>query len=204
MLGVYLFTAVLGVGLLLMSLLGAGDGGDGTELEFDGDVDMDLDLDAELEAGDGPGIAGDLILGLFKPRNLTFLLAAFGSTGALLTWAGKPAGLVLALAIGMGTAAWFTTHAVFTLLHRTDSGVDALDDHDLEGAIGRVTLPITPDGRGQVTLVAAGRQTYLTARLEPGVARALPVGTEVLIRRTDGGVAEVMPTDTLDLPPSTT
>lgn len=194
MLGVYLFAAVLGVGMLLLSLVSGGDAGDGPEL------DLDTDLDAEPEFDGG----GELLLGLFKPRNLTFLLAAFGTTGALLSWAGRPSGLVLTLALAMGGAAWVASHVVFTLLHRTDSGIDALDDHDLEGAIGRVTLPITAEGRGQITLVAAGRQAYLTARLDPGVTRALPVGTEVLIRRTAGGVAEVMPTDTLDLPPTTT
>ncbi|HPF61258.1 MAG: hypothetical protein KC544_01565 [Gemmatimonadetes bacterium] len=196
MLGVYLFCAVFGVGLLLFSVLAGGDAGDGADLDLDGELELEVDAEA-------PGLASDLILGLFKPRNLTFLLAAFGATGSLLTWAGKSPALTLALAVGMGAAAWFTSHAVFTALHRTDSSVDALDDHDLEGAIGRVTLPITPEGRGQVTLVAAGRQTYLTARLEPGIERALPVGTEVLIRRTTGGVAEVLPTDTLELPPST-
>lgn len=202
MFGVYLFSTIIGVGLLALTLLGGNDG------DFDADVDVDVDLDVEVEthAGHMPGIGsglGEVVLGLFKPRNLTFLLAAFGTTGALLTLAGTNASLTLILASGMGAVSWVTSHALFTWLKRSDSSVDALGDHELEGSIGTVTIPISPGTRGRITIVAADRQTYLTARLEAGIDRPLGVGTEVLIRRTSGGVAEVIPTDSLDLPSTT-
>lgn len=199
MLGVYLFAMVVGVGLVLFSVLGGGDGNAG-------DIEASLDADADVEVEHGAGITtgmGEIVLGLFRPRNLTFLLAAFGTTGTLLTVAGtNPAGTAL-MATAMGVGAWLLTHGVFTWLRRTDSAVDALSDRDLEGTIGRVTLPIAPGQRGRITVLVAGRQAYLTARLAPDMDRPLAIGTEVLIRRTDGGVAEVIPTDTLGLPPST-
>lgn len=199
MLGLYLFAMIVGVGLLLFTIVLGGDH-DAPEA----DLDFDAEAEVELESGHGEGLGsgvGDLVLGLFRPRNLTFLLASFGTTGTLLTLARTGEALTLPLAIGMGVAAWLASHGVFTWLRRTDSGIDALDDRDLEGTIGIVTLPITPGGRGRITVEAAGRQAYLTARLSGEVERALPVGTEVLIRRTEGGVAEVMPTDSLGLPP---
>jgi membrane protein implicated in regulation of membrane protease activity len=202
MLGVYLFSTILGLGLLVASLIGSSDADSDFDLDADADVDFDLDLEVDADSG-LLGDVGDIVLGLFKPRNLTFLLAAFGTTGLLLTWTAKDATSTFVLASVMGAGAWLLTHAVFTWLHRTDSSVDVLSDRDLEGSIGTVTLPISPGTRGRITIVAAGQQTYLTARLNPGLDRALPVGTEVLIRRTENGVAEVIPTDTLDLPPST-
>ncbi len=150
----------------------------------------------------GWAILGELMLGLFRPRNLTFLLAAFGATGLLLTWVGTNPTLSVILAGSMGAGSWVLSHALFTWLRRTDSSVNVLNDRALEGAIGRVTLPVGPGARGRITLVVAGQQTWITARVEPGVERILPVGTEVLIRRTDGGVAEVIPTDILELPPA--
>ncbi len=198
MLGIYLFAMVVGVGLLLFSILGGGDS-DVDAPDVDVDIDADVDFDGDLSPA---GAVGDVVLGLFRPRNLTFLLAAFGTTGALLTWTRGSDADTLLLASAMGAGAWMLSHAVFTWLRRTDSGIEALSDRDLEGSIGTVTLPIVPGSRGRVTIVIAGRQTYLTARLEPGVTEALAPGTEVLIRRTDNGVAEVIPTASLDLPPS--
>jgi membrane protein implicated in regulation of membrane protease activity len=197
--GLYLFATVVGVGLLLFSVLGGAD-------SDASDFDLGADLDGEVEIGHHHGLAAgmsDVVLGLFRPRNLTFLLAAFGATGTLLTIAGTNAASTFVLATSMGVGAWLLTHTVFTWLRRTDSAVDALSDRDLEGTIGTVTLPIEPGHRGRITVVVAGRQTYLTARLDPEFDRSLGVGTEVLIRHTDGGVAEVIPTDTLGLPPST-
>lgn len=200
MLGIYLFSAVIGVGLLLFTVLSTGD--------FDSDapeLELEAGADAGVEAHAHGGFAaevGDIVLGLFKPRNLTFLLAAFGTSGTLLTWAGTNAAVTLALALVMGFASWILSHAVFTWLKRTDSSLDVMSDRDLEGSIGTVTLPIAPGQRGRITLLAAGRQTYMVAMLEAGATSPLAVGTEVLIRRTDDGIAEVIPTAPLDLPPS--
>ncbi|MBA2292719.1 MAG: hypothetical protein H0W15_09740 [Gemmatimonadales bacterium] len=189
--GLYLFALIIGGGLLLISVFG---GADGDASDVDGDL--------EVHGHGAMGEIGDLMLGLFRPRNLTFLLAAFGATGLLLTWVGTSSILALLLAASMGAGSWVLSHALFTWLRRTDSGVSVLNDRALEGSIGRVTLPVGPGARGRITLVVAGQQTWITARVESGVERILPVGTEVLIRRTEGGVAEVIPTDILELPPA--
>lgn len=198
MLGLYVFAMVVGVGLVLFSVLGGGD--DASDLGIDGDADIDVDV--EHGGGLAAGV-GDIVLGLFRPRNLTFLLAAFGTTGTLLTLAGDNTAATFLMASSMGVGAWLLSHAVFTWLRRTDSAVDALSDRDLEGSIATVTLPIVPGQRGRIMVMVAGRQAYLTARLDPEVERPLAVGAEVLIRSTEGGVAQVIPTDTLGLPPST-
>lgn len=198
MLSLYLFSAIIGVGLILLSLLGGEAEADGPE--FDAEVDTEIEFEVEHEIGLA-GEVGELVLGLFKPRNLTFLLAAFGSTGALLTWSGTNPATTLLLASSMGVGSMMLTHAVFTWLKRTDSSVDVLSDRDLEGSIGKVTLPIAPGSKGQISVVAAGQQAYLTAQLVERVDTELVIGTEVLIRRTDNGIAEVIPTAMLDLPP---
>ncbi|MEO8479342.1 MAG: hypothetical protein ABI542_06870 [Gemmatimonadota bacterium] len=200
MFGVYLFSTIIGVGLLALTLFG------GSDHDIDAHVDVDVHAGAGGDTGHLSGVGdslGDVVLGLFKPRNLTFLLAAFGTTGLLLTLANTNASLALILAAIMGTVSWFTSHALFTWLKHSDSGVSAMGDRELEGSIGTVTLPIAPGARGRITILAAGRQTWITARLEDGIDRSLGVGTEVLIRRTAAGVAEVIPTDTLDLPSTT-
>jgi hypothetical protein len=50
--------------------------------------------------------------------------------------------------------------------------------------------------------VVADREFYLTARLAPEVSNALEAGSEVVILRFEGGVAEIIPFDTLELPPA--
>src|SRR3990172_8678587 len=139
MLGFYIFAAVLGGGLLLLSQL-AGD----------------HDANGGAGAGDhghGPdvGVHGpaELLLGFFRPRNLIFFLAAFGISGTLLPLTGSVAPLALGLSVIMGLAAMALTHGVFTWLRRSDTAADTVADADLEGSVGRVVLPIRPGERGR-------------------------------------------------------
>jgi len=195
MLGVYLFCTVLGGGLVLLSLLGAGD--------HDAGVGDGVDVGGE-HAGAGSHVtgAGELLLGLFRIRNLTFLLAGFGITGLLGTWLGAGRVTTALLAGVMGVSAMLLVHGVFTWLRRTDSAVDVLGDSDLEGTLARVVLPITAAARGRISCVASGQQLFLTARLADGQPELPEVGSPVVILRMRGGVAEVAPATGLDLPSS--
>lgn len=199
MLGLYLFSLVLGGGLLVLSLLGGEGEADAPDTDFDADADVDVDADAG--GGHSHFGAGGLVLGLFKPRNLVFLLATFGVTGSLLTWVGVGRATTLGLAIGMGAAAMVLTHAVFTWIRRSDAAVEVLSDADLEGSIARVVLPLAPGVAGQIACIAGGREVYLTARLAADVNESLATGSEVVILRTGDGVAEVIPSRMLE-PPS--
>lgn len=195
MFGVYLFCAVLGGGLVLFSLLG-GDSDDG----------LAEGLEAEPGSGTGAsstGVAGELLLGFFRVRNLTFLLAAFGITGLLGHWLGLAPLLTAVLAIGLGLVSAMLVHATFTWLRRTDSAADVLEDSDLEGRFARVVVPIAPGGRGRISCEASGQQLYLTARMSGEAGEPLPVGAPVVILRMEAGVAEVTSAPSLELSSST-
>ncbi len=212
MLGIYILSAMLGGGLLLFSLLSGAhhDVGD-VDAPVDVDASFDADvsgvdahvggLDADHDVHVGHDAAGELVLGLFRPRNLIFFMAAFGLTGTLLTWTGTPEGTTLGLALGMGGGAWLLTYGVFTWLRRSDVGVETLSEREIEGRAGRVVLPVSPDASGRVSCLIADQEQYITARLAPDVSRRLEPGDEVVIVRVEDGVAEVIPFDTPELLP---
>jgi hypothetical protein len=141
------------------------------------------------------------VLGLFRPRNLTFFLTAFGCTGTLLTWTGSSPGATLASALVMGGAALLVTHGVFVWLRRSESVVDAMSEQELEGVAGRVVLPLQAGAPGRIACVIADQEYYLTARLAPDVGERLEAGREVIILSVENGVAEVIPFDAGQLPP---
>jgi hypothetical protein len=195
MFGVYLFCAILGGGLVALSLLSPG--------EHDAGLGDELDAEAEgTSQGGHSSLAGELLLGLFRIRNLTFLLATFGVTGILGTWLGAGRVVTAVLAGVMGLAAMFLVHGVFTWLRRTDSAVDVLGDSDLEGTLARVVVPITTTSRGRISCVASGQQIFLTAKLADGQPELPQVGSPVVILRMRAGVAEVAPANGMDLPSS--
>jgi hypothetical protein len=219
MLGIYILAAMLGGGLLVFSLLSGAhhDAGDidasGLDVDASG-IDADVSgvdvgdvhvhvggIDSDHDIHIGHDAAGELVLGLFRPRNLIFFLAAFGFTGTLLTWTGTPENLTLGLALGMGGGAWLATYGLFTWLRRSESVVDTVSEREIEGRPGRVVLPMTPGEPGRISCVIADREQYLTARLAPEVAGQLEPGSEVVILRVEDGVAEVIPFDALELPP---
>jgi hypothetical protein len=195
----YLLATILGVGLLLFSSFGggdsAGDGGDVTDLAGDGAGGHDLD--------GGAGGASHVLIGLFSIRNITFFLAAFGSTGLLLTALDAGATRTAVLATLLGLTGLGLSHAVFTWLRRSDASVEAPGDRDFEGALGRIVLPVSSESRGQVACVIGGRECYLTAALADGVDQPLTIGQEVIIVASHNGVVRVMPASSLDLPSST-
>jgi hypothetical protein len=218
MLGIYIFAAILGGGLLLFSVLAGAehdvdhdvsgfDGGHDFDHElghdFDHDVDHQLTHDADVAHGSGLS-AGELILGLLRPRNFTFLLAGFGLTGTLLTLlTPMGAGASLLPAIGMGVASMVATHGVFTWLRRSDTAVDVMSDEEIEGCVGRVVIPLAPGARGRIACEIGGREIYLTALLDQAITKALPPGKEVVILRVTETVAHVIPLESHELPPST-
>jgi len=190
MIGLYIFAAVLGGGLLLLSPLG----GDHDHHTGGGDHGHGGDVGAH-----GPA---ELLLGFFRPRNLTFFLAAFGITGTLLTLAGAMAPVTLGVSVLMGLAAATLTHGVFTWLRRSDTAADAVADVDLEGGVGRVVLPVRPGERGRIACRVGDREMHLTAHLAEGVHQPLEVGREVVVIRMIDGEAEVAALEPPQLPPA--
>ena len=191
MLGIYIVTAILGAGLLAMSLLAGGDGGH--------DVGGDHPMLADAEH---PGF-GEAALSLFRPRNFIFFLAGFGLTGTLLTLIRSGPGFTLVAALVMGGGFFLLSHFVFTLLRRSDTAGSALTEVELMGERARVTLPLVPGHPGRVACLLGGREVYLTARLAPGITEAIAAGREVIVSSVTNGVAEVLPPERYDrqLPP---
>jgi hypothetical protein len=213
MLGIYLIAAIVGGGLMLFSML-AGADHDASDVDASGfdaghDIDHGFDHGVDHDLGQADAAqgfrlgAGELVLGLFRPRNIIFFLMAFGSTGTLLEFLREPSvigGLIPSL--GMGLGAMLTTHGVFLWLKRSDSAVDAVSDFDLEGAVGRVIIPVSPGIRGRIACSLGDREVYLTARLAEGQEGALVPGKEVVVLRVRDTVAEVIPLGPAELPPT--
>lgn len=189
MLGLYLFAAIVGVGLLAFSLLGVGD--------HHGGHDHPVLADA-----DHPGV-GELVLAFLKPRNFIFGAAGFGLTGTVLTLLGAGPLLTPLAAAAMGLGFFFVSHIVFTLLQRTETMPDPVSDAQLMGERARVTLALEPGRAGRVACVLGGREVYLTARLAPEARERIPAGQEVVVVRVTNGVAEVATLDQYErqLPP---
>ena len=206
MLGIYLFAAILGGGLLLFSVLAGGDHdahADASGFDADHDIGHDVDHDLGHDADAGHGGAGELVLGLFRPRNLTFFFAAFGLTGSLLTllspWSATAS---LLPSLGMGFGAMVVTHGVFEWLRRSESAVDVVSDSDIEGCIGRVVLPLEPGERGRIACRIGDREIYMIATLADGYSTLAP-GREVVVLKVFETVAQVMPLESRELPHST-
>jgi hypothetical protein len=176
-LGLYLFSAIVGAGLLAFSLLGVGDHHAGHDHPV-------------LADADHPGL-GELVLALLRPRNFIFGFAGFGLTGTVLTLLSAGPLLTPLAAGGMGVGFFFLSHVVFTLLRRTETASDPVSDTQLMGERARVTLALEPGRAGRVACLLGGREVYLTARLAPSAPDRIPVGHEVVVVRVSNGVAEV-------------
>jgi hypothetical protein len=165
-------------------------------------ADAHLPVHAGHDVDVGHAGPGELVLGLFKPRNIIFFLTAFGLTGTLLTLTGNPESATLIFALAMGGGAGLLTHAIFLWLRRSEIGVDTVSEGEIEGRAARVVLPLAPDRPGRICCLVGDQEQYVTARLAPDVESPLAVGSEVVILRVENGIAEVIPFDTLELPPS--
>jgi hypothetical protein len=187
MLAVYLLSAILGVGLIVFSSFGGGE--------------TDTDLDIEGDAWHGG--AGQILLGLFSTRNLTYFVAAFGAAGLILTFLDVAAVTTALVAGSLGVVSMGLSHTVFTWLKRTDSALNVFGDADFSGMLARVVLPVSATERGQIACNVAGREMYLTARLDANGPATLQVGDEVIILHADDGVATIIAASQIDQLPST-
>ena len=195
MLPVYLFSLVLGGGLLLLSLF-SGDGGD-TDLALDAGVDLDLveGMDAALDAGEIDASADTAASKIFSIRGLIYTAFGFGATGTLATVLGVAMIPALLSSVGVGVLSGALVGWVFDYLRRTDSGA-LLTDTTFKGLEGRVVLPLSAGSAGAVVVERGGREVLL---------RALPHGSapegdpgdwaKVMVVEVVEGVARVIPVE---------
>ena len=179
MFSLYLFSLVVGGGMLLFSLLGGHDG------------------DGHGHVGHGGHDShGHDALKFFSIRTLTYFLFAFGGVGAVLaktwSWAAAPLVLLLAVVAGLGVGAAVTF--AFGYLQRTESGARESED-SFVGLTGRVTVPISGSGVGKVLVERGGRTFELMARPLETDGHTPAKWKAVVVVEMQRGTAVVMPAD---------
>ena len=192
MFGVFLFSAIVGIPLLLLFALGGGDV-EG-EIGIGGDVDFDAGADIDVSGADG-GFGDISAFRKIPVSSYASFLAFFGGVGLVSTWVGVGSVATIILAVVLGIFAAGVNTAAFSILRKGDSD-SSISDSQLEGRLAIVSVPIEPGKRGRVTLDTGGERLQLTA----GTTDDFPNlnferGDEVLIVRVDGGIAHVVAVD---------
>jgi hypothetical protein len=150
MLALYIFAAILGGGLLVIGMFGGeADAGD----VVDADVDLGGDASGWKQA--------------FSFQTAAYAMAAFGLTGAALSWVGAPFLPTLLAATAMGGIGGTLVGIVFGWLRRSQSGFAESSDHYI-GGIGTTEVRIPSGGRGRIELVHRGRAFTLPATCASG------------------------------------
>lgn len=202
MLTLYIFCAVIGGGLILLSAFGGGDHEHGVDgghdltahdvaHDFDaGGADMGHEAVGGHETGsDGPWIP------FFSLRFWTYFIGIFGGTGlllSLLTRTPEPATGLWSAGTGMISGLVAASLVRWISKHEADS---TARDSDMLGLRARVTVPIRKQQLGRIRTTVKGELLDILATAEE--KSDLSEGTEVVIVSMDNGRASVMPLDTL-------
>ncbi|HJR62646.1 MAG TPA: hypothetical protein VJ803_03030 [Gemmatimonadaceae bacterium] len=174
MIALYIFSLVLGGGLLLLGIFG-------------GEHDHDVSGDTDHHLGG---------MEIFSLRTLTYFLFAFGGVGVGLSLAagGLWSGLILGAAALSGAAVAGVSAAVFGYLRRSGSG-DRSGDTSFVGLTGKVLVPFSSTGLGKVQVQRGPRTIELAARpLESGEVPPHQWKSVVVVEMR-GGTALVAPVD---------
>ena len=193
MFGVYVFCAIIGIPLVLLSAFGGGDV-EGEIGGFDFDADADIGTDLDFDGGD-TGVGDISALRRIPITSYASLLAFFGGVGVVSTWLSVGAATTLILAVVLGVLAAVINTALFAVVRNNETDSQLLDSQ-LEGKIATVSVPFEQGRRGRVVIDTGGERVQLTA----GSADSDPMmsfgqGQEVLIVEVASGIAKVMPLD---------
>lgn len=193
----YWICMIVGGSLLVLSMVGAAEGDADVDFDadvsLDADVDMDADIDADLSADDvgaGYGGVGSLATWL-SVRFLVYFVAVFGVLGVVLTYltsTGRSATLGVA-ALG-GLVAGQGVHQLFRKLKQS-SGNSTPTVEDYINKIGRVSIPVTGEQKGEISLRVRRSDRYIPALAKHADAM-FKAGDEVAVVDYRGGVAEVI------------
>ncbi len=184
MLTLYIVSAIAGGVLVLLSAF-LGDQDHEVDHDLGHDADMHIEADSHDTDHDGPWLP------FFSLRFWTYLSAAFGFTGLLLTWlTDLPSGAALLWALATGL---FMGLSVSILLHQlrrmgSDSSVHS---SDLLGLEARVTAPIRSASLGKVRCTVKGEQLDVLATSD--LERDFEDGETVVIVEMIDGRARVLP-----------
>ena len=183
MIGFYLFSAIAGGVLLVVSAMVGHHGHD-----FDGHADLDADA--------GHGLGGAIAwLPIFSLRFWTYFLAATGATGLLLTrFSGTDPAIVMWLSIGTGLACGLVVVFLIRMLTRYDSDSSARVD-DLLGLDAKVLVRISQNVPGKVRCVLKGDTLDLLALSQDETV--LEAGSDAIIVAMENDKARVVPREAL-------
>lgn len=201
---VYLFAAVAGCLLVLVSLVGGAHHDNSAVGDADPLVGAAHDAAGTDSAGASHSHPADAAAGhpaglgvalgwLLSVQLWTYLLAFGGLTGLLLrTVAHLPEPLAGGWALGVGLSTALGARAVLRrVLKGADSGTTSHER--LVGSSAQVLIPAEPGGTGKIRLTARGQLLDLLARASDG--GALPAGARVSILDVRDGTAEVLRED---------
>lgn len=189
MLALYLFSLVVGGGLLLLTFASLG---------ADGDASAHHDPPGGAVPSDGHPHDWMAARDFLSLRSFLYFLAGFGATGALLeVGTSAPAGVALAWAGGAGVTAAFAAGALYAWVRRSESGLIPTEADYLIGVPGRVMVPLQPGQRGKILAQYGGRRVELLARLFRDDDLPCARGDEVVIVELDGDTALVAPLPSL-------
>ncbi|MDE2753399.1 MAG: hypothetical protein OXI83_12545 [Gemmatimonadota bacterium] len=187
MLAAYIFSLVVGGGLLALNLFG-----DFLDSDVDADAGIDLDGDADAISG------GSEIAKLLSLRSLVYALFGFGGAGLVLhmIWAGAQPVLTALIAGGMGLGSGALVSTVFGYLKRTEAG-EIQGERALVGLSGGIVMAIGDGETGSVRIRSGERQYQVRARadLPSGAVQALEAGRAIVVVDVKDGVALVTPID---------
>jgi membrane protein implicated in regulation of membrane protease activity len=171
----YLFSLIVGGGLIAYSLVGGHDSHHGDAGHHDA--------------------SGHEAVKWFSLRTLTYFLFVFGGVGAALTktWSALAMPIVFVLAILAGVGVGALVSLAFDYLHRTDYGARASDD-SFVGLTAAVTLPIRSGGIGKILVKRGDRSFELMARSLDASAKSA-AWKSVVVVEMKGGTAVVAPAD---------
>jgi membrane protein implicated in regulation of membrane protease activity len=202
MLTIYIFCAVIGGGLIVMSLMG-GDhdhGGDAdighdVDLAHDADLGHDADVGHDADHGHDSGHGDGPWLLFFSMRFWTYFFGVFGVAGIALTlFADSAEPATALLSGGAGFASGLFASALVQLIRRNEADSTAREA-DFLGLRAKVTVPIREQQVGRIRATVKGELIDVLAVSEEPLA--LPEGSEVVIVGMEGGRATVMPLQAL-------
>jgi uncharacterized membrane protein YraQ (UPF0718 family) len=176
MFSLYLFSLIVGGGLLVYSLTGGHDG--------------------HHDAGHHDAHGHDAVKWL-SLRTVTYFLFVFGGVGAVLTktWSALAMPLILLFSVVAGIGVGALVSLAFEYLRKTDSG-HRESDLSFVGLTATVSLPIGSGGMGKVLVQRGDRTFELLARpLDAAAARNASKWKSVIVVEMNRGTALVTPLD---------
>ncbi|MDC3987429.1 NfeD family protein [Polyangium jinanense] len=190
---VYLFSFVVGLGILLVQIVAGGkgdaDAGDAHDASSGGGKDLAKDLSGKSLATTPAGTGASDILAFFLSlRFWVFTLLGFGMSGSLLhlfALAGPVVIFVLAAASGLSSGLF--AQLAFRFVAQGSASTSA-DVTRAGGSIGRVLVPVGKDKVGKIRIVLKGQSVDILARSD---GEEIARGDHVLVEDVEGDVARV-------------